>query len=157
MVIKPKNTVQMRLDAKGQTHARTVVKSRDVTAIIDEPEIRGGTNLGLSPTETMMSSLIGCTNVISHRIAHKMDIRFEGMEISLTADFNRLGTMLAEEIEHPFSDIVLDITVKTDASVAQMQALQRDLAKFCPIAKVMRNSGISITENWTTTPIETAQ
>lgn len=153
MAIKLKTTVKMGLTGTGETHARMVVKSRDVQSIIDEPEARGGTNLGLTPTETFMSSLMGCTNVISSRIAHHMGIKLEGMQISLSADFNRLGTMLEEEIEHPFTDIVLDIEVATDATEAQMAQLRADLAKFCPIAKVIRGSGVTITENWTIRPL----
>ena len=37
----------------------------DVYSIVDEPIERGGTNLGLTPTETLMSGLIACTNVIT--------------------------------------------------------------------------------------------
>jgi uncharacterized OsmC-like protein len=153
MAIKVKTTVKMGITGHGETHARMAVRTRDVQSIIDEPEARGGTNLGLTPTETLMSSLMGCTNVISSRIAHKMGITWEGIEISLSADFNRLGTMLEEEIEQPFTDIVMEISVATDADAAQLAALQSDLAKFCPIAKVIRGSGVTITENWTIRPL----
>ena len=64
--IRPKTTVQMKLSAVGETHSRSRISVRDVTATIDEPLDRHGTNEGLTPTETMMSSLIGCTNVISN-------------------------------------------------------------------------------------------
>jgi putative redox protein len=153
MAIKQKTTVKMTLQGAGETHARMVVQARGVQGIIDEPEARGGTDLGLTPTETIMSALMGCTNVISSRIAHKMGITLEAMNISLSADFNRLGTMLEEELDQPFSNIVMDISVATDATPAQLAALQSDLAKFCPIAKVLRGSGVSITENWTTRPL----
>ena len=153
MAIKQKTTVKMALQGSGETNARMVVQARGVQGIIDEPEARGGTDLGLTPTETIMSALMGCTNVISSRIAHKMGITLEAMNISLSADFNRLGTMLEEELDQPFSNIVMDISVATDATPAQLAALQSDLAKFCPIAKALRGSGVSITENWTTRPL----
>lgn len=151
--IKPKTNVKMALDAVGETHARSQVSVRDVSSTIDEPTERGGTNLGLTPTETLMSSLIGCTNVIAKRIAHGMGVEMGTMNVSLTADFNRLGTMLQEEVEAPFSNIVMDIEVATNATPEQLEAIKIDLAKFCPVAKVMRGSGIAITENWTTTPL----
>ncbi len=151
--IKQKSTVKMSLTATGETHARSVINVRDVSATIDEPVERDGTNQGLTPTETLMSSLIGCTNVISKRIASRLGIELGEMKINLTADFNRLGTMLQDEIDAPFSNIVMDIEVATNATPDQMEAIKSDLAKFCPIAKVMRGSGISITENWTTVPL----
>mgnify|MGYP001815197782 CR=1 FL=1 len=151
--IRQKSTVKMALTATGETHARSVVQTRDVSVTIDEPIVRDGTNLGLSPTETLMSSLIGCTNVISKRIAHGMGVEFGEMQIALSADFNRLGTMLIEEIETPFDNVVLDIKVATDATPEQLEIIKADLIKYCPIAKVMRAAGITITENWTATPL----
>jgi putative redox protein len=153
MKIKQKSTVKMAMTATGETHARSVVQARDVGVTIDEPLERDGTNLGLTPTETLMASLIGCTNVISKRIAHGMGVEFGDLDIKLGANFHRLGTLLIEEVEHPFSDIVMDIEVATNATPEQMEAIKTDLVKYCPIAKVIRNSGITITENWTTKPL----
>ena len=148
-----KTEVIMTLSAIGETHSRTSVQTRDVSTIIDEPEIRGGTNRGLSPTETMMSSLIGCTNVISKKIAHKMGFELGEMDITLKAKFDRRGTMLEEEVEIPFPSITMDIEVDTNASEEQMNAMKIDLAKFCPIAKVLRGSGVEIVENWIVNPL----
>lgn len=148
VTFKPKMKVQMQMEAKAASHARTDISVRDVTGIIDEPKERGGTNMGLTPTETLMASLIGCTNVITQRIAHNMDVEIGAMEIGLTAQFDRRGVMLAEDVEQPFSDIVMTIDVTTNATPEQMDAIRADLQKFCPVAKVIRGSGITITENW---------
>ena len=149
----PKTEVTMSMSATGETHARTKINIRDVSSIIDEPEARGGTNQGLTPTETLMASLIGCTNVISKRIAHKMGIELGEMDIQLSAKFDRRGTMLEEEIDVPFSSVIMDIEIDTDATGDQITALKKDLAKFCPIAKVLRGSGVKITENWIVNPL----
>ena len=154
VTIKPKSQVEMTLSAIGQDHSRTKVMVRDVYTIVDEPEMRGGTNLAPSPTETLMASLIGCTNVISHKIAKKMGVRFGQMDIDFSVKFDRRGTMLEKEIERPFSDIVMDIEVETDASPKQLAEIQSELARFCPIAKVIRGSGVTITENWTARPMK---
>ncbi len=151
--IKPKMQVEMKMSASGQTHARSRVVARDVFSVIDEPVERGGTNCGLSPTETLMAALIGCTNVVSKRIAHGMGIEMGDMKIDFTAKFDRRGVLLQEEVDQPFSDIVLDIEVATDATPEQIETIKTELAKYCPIAKVIRNSGITITENWTTRPL----
>jgi uncharacterized OsmC-like protein len=150
--IRPKTTVKMKLSAVGETHSRSRISVRDVTATIDEPLDRHGTNEGLTPTETMMSSLIGCTNVISNKIAAKMGIEIKRMDIALTADFDRRGVTLVEEVEQPFSNIVMDIDVTTNGTEDQIETLRIELEKFCPVAKVFRGSGITITENWTVIP-----
>ncbi|HMB48433.1 MAG TPA: OsmC family protein [Afifellaceae bacterium] len=148
VTIKPKTTIGMKLSANAPTHSRTDVSVRDVSSIIDEPEARGGTNQGLTPTETLMASLMGCTNTISQRIAHHMGVKIGSFDIALTADFDRRGVMLEEDVERPFSNVVMDIDVTTDATPQQMEKLKADLQKFCPIAKVIRGGGVTITENW---------
>lgn len=154
--IKQKTTIVARQSGVGQTHSRSHVRIRDVYAIIDEPLERGGSNLGPTPTETMMSSLIGCTNVISKKIAKRMGLGFGQMRIEMSYSFNRLGTLLQEEVEVPFDNIVLDIDVETDATPDQMAALKAELEKFCPVAKVFRAAGMTITENWSTRPLPDA-
>ena len=153
MAIRQKTTIQMKLEATGETHARSKVRVRDLVSTIDEPIERQGTNEGLSPTETLMAALIGCTNVISKRIAHGMGVEMGELEVKLTSNFDRRGVTLADEVERPFTDIVMDIEVATDATPAQLEAITADLAKYCPIAKVIRGSGVTITENWTTKPL----
>ncbi len=151
--IKPKTRVEMQLKAQGQSHSRTKVMVRDVYTVIDEPEIRGGSNLGPSPTETLMASLMGCTNVISNKIAKKMGVTFGEMKIDFSAQFDRRGTLLEHEVERPFDDIVMDIEVKTDATPDQLATIKSELEKYCPIAKVIRAGGVTITENWTAKPL----
>lgn len=157
MAIKPKAEVQMSLNGVGQTHGRSHVRSRDVYAVVDEPPERGGSNLGLTPTETLMSALIGCTNVIAKRIAQHMGVAMGEMKVDLTAGFDRRGTMLIEEIDQPFKDVVLTIDVETDATPEQLSQIQIDLAKYCPIAKVIRGAGTTITEHWNPRPMPATQ
>lgn len=100
-----------------------------------------------------MSALIGCTNVISKKIAAKMGVTFGEMKMDMVYDFNRLGTLLAEEVEVPFNNVVLEISVETDASADQLETIKDELAKYCPVAKVFRAAGMTITENWTAVPL----
>ncbi len=153
VTIKPKTKIEMKLSGTGETHARTRIEVRDQASVIDEPEERGGTNQGLTPTETLMASLIGCTNVITQRIAHHMGVQVGSMDVRLSAQFDRRGVLLAEEVDRPFDDIVLDIEIATDATSEQMDMIKSDLQKYCPIAKVIRGTGASLQENWHVTPL----
>ena len=153
MAIRAKTRVSMSLSAVGQSDARSHVRARDTEMIIDEPLDRHGSNLGLTPTETFMASLIGCTNVISKRIAGSMGLRVGEMTVDLTAEFDRRGTMLIEEVDEPFSDIQMTIQLETDATDDQLVHLQAELARYCPIAKMIRATGCTITETWTRLPL----
>ena len=141
------NVVHMKLEGSSKSHSRADIIARDVESVIDEPVARGGTNLGLSPTETLMSSLIGCTNVITHRIMEKMGFKINSLDIKSKTLFNKDGVSLIQEVEVPFPEITLDIAISTNASESDLVEVQKQLAMYCPIAKVIRNSGTVINEN----------
>lgn len=147
-IIREKTTVRMRLAGVAESHSRTDVGSRGLTKIIDEPIERGGSNLGMSPTETFAAALIGCTSVISHKIADKNGVVFKALNIRLEADFDRRGVTLAEEIAVPFPAMTLFIDVTTDATQAQIDQIRREVSLYCPIAKVVRASGTQLNEVW---------
>lgn len=151
VTVRPKTNVQQHIAATCPTHSRTDLRVRDLESVIDEPRERDGTNLGFTPTETLIASLIGCTNVISHKIAHKHGIEFADMTIEAEATFDRRGVMLAEEVRVPFPRIVLTINVRTDASDAEMEKVKTELPKFCPVSKVIREAGTVIDEIWNVT------
>lgn len=146
--IKPKSTVQTKVSGSSESHSRTLLKTRDLVDVADEPEARGGTNEGFSPTEMAVAALIACTNVIGHKVAHKHGIDVHSLEIGADATFNRLGVTLQEEIDIPFPEIVLTIQLTTSSSEEEIEALKRDLPKFCPVSKVFEQSGTKITNNW---------
>ncbi len=148
VMIKPKTVVGMKLDGACPSHTRTDVRARDVRTIIDEPTERDGTNRGLTPTETLMAALLGCTNVIAHRVAEAKGVHFTSMNIRLEADLDRRGVTLAEEIDIPFPRVTLFIDVTTDADEASLAEVKRDLGRFCPISKVLQQAGTKLEEVW---------
>jgi putative redox protein len=148
VAVREKTIVTQRIQGRCPTHSRTEISVRDVKTIIDEPKERDGTNMGPTPTETMVAALIACTNVISHKCAKKHGVEFKAMTIDAESNLDRRGTQLLEEIEVPFTKIRLVITVTTDASEADVEKVKADLHRFCPIAKVVRNSGTELEEVW---------
>lgn len=149
--VKEKTTVTQRLHADCPTHSRTEVTVRDVRTVVDEPKERDGTNMGPTPTETLVAALVACTNVIGHKCAHKHGVEFERMFIDAETLFDRRGTQLLEEIEIPFPKIRLVINLTTNASDDSIQKVKADLNRFCPVAKVIRNAGTQIEEVWNVT------
>lgn len=148
VAIKPKLTVTQRLEADCPSHSRTDVKVRDVSVTIDEPVERGGTNLGPSPTETALAALAACTNVIGNKVAHKLGLDVAGFQISIAANFDRRGVTLTEEVEVPFESVKLRVEVDTTESQNDIDRLAKEVAKYCPLAKLFRNAGTRIEEQW---------
>jgi putative redox protein len=148
VTVTQKTVVTQKLEGRCTSHSRSDVTVRDRSVIIDEPAERGGTNQGLTPTETMMASLIGCTNVITHKVAHKNGVTIKSMKVRLEAQFDRRGVMLQEELDVPFPSATLYIDLVTDADGAAVERVKRELAMFCPVSKVFRAAGIDLKEVW---------
>jgi organic hydroperoxide reductase OsmC/OhrA len=48
----------------------------------------------------------------------------------------------------PFPSMTLNINIKSPNDASEFDKVKEDLQKFCPIAKVIRESGTEIIENW---------
>lgn len=148
MAIRQKTTVLMKINAESPSHSLTNIKVRDVDFAIDEPVERDGTNLGPTPTETIVSALIACTNVIGHKCAKALDIDVGHLSFEVECEFDRRGVTLAEEIEVPFKKISMNVTSDGAATQADLDRLVQEVAKFCPLSKVFKRAGTVIEESW---------
>ena len=149
MAIQINPVITMKMEGEANTHALTKMKVRDFSISTDEPVERGGTNTAPSPTETMLASLIGCTNVITQKIVTKHGIDVLRLKIVATAQFDRRGVSLEEEIRVPFPEIDLNIELTTHGDDVDVTVLQTNLSKYWPISKILRESGTNVNENWT--------
>lgn len=148
MAIRQKTTVKIGLTGKGTSHSRSETSIRELISVIDEPVERGGTNEGLSPTETAFASLIGCTNVIGSKCAEKLGVEVGHLAFDMEVDFDRRGVLLMEEVEIPFQAIRLTVTADGPASQDDLTRVAAETAKFCPIAKLFENSGTRLSVTW---------
>lgn len=146
--IKPKTRIVMHMEGKGTSHSRTDLNIRDIPLVIDEPEERGGTNKGQSPTETMVAALIGCTNVITHKIAHKHGIEISDVHVAVDATFDRRGVLLQKDVDVPFPAMTITIDLTTEASDEDFEIVKKELPMFCPVSKVIEQSGSELTTIW---------
>ena len=148
MAVKMKTVVTYRATATCPTHARTEIPVRDLSVVIDEPTERGGTNLGPTPTETAMTALIACTNVIGHKNAHRLGVDLGEITIDANCKFDRRGVLMEEEIDVPFPEITLTVNCVTSASQADLDLVGIETSKYCAIAKLFEAAGTDLTVNW---------
>ena len=88
----------MKMEGSGTSHSRTDIDVHGLPVIIDEPEECGGTNKGPSPTETLMTALIGCTNVIAHKHGNEIS----DMHVAIDETYDRQGVMLEKKSKFLF-------------------------------------------------------
>lgn len=148
MAVKIKTVVTYRTTAQCPTHSRTEIPVRDLNVVIDEPTERGGTNMGPSPTETAMTALIACTNVIGHKCAQRLGVDLGTVTIDAQAQFDRRGVTMQEEIDLPFPAITLTVNCDTTARLEEIAAVGEETAKYCAISKLFQAAGTDLTVNW---------
>ncbi len=151
MKVTLKQFVPRQMTGVAKTATLIDISVRDVEYVIDEPAQRGGTNMGPAPTEAMLGALIGCTSVISQKIAKKIGVTFDEMSIELEATLDQRGVNLNTDVAVPFPKIILNIAVTTRASDEEMATIRSELQRFCAVATVFRAAGTNIVENWTVT------
>jgi len=147
--VSPQSKAVLRATAECPSHSLANVSVRDLSFSIDEPEERGGTNTGPTPTDTAVSALIGCTNVIAHKCATKLGVDIGHLSIDAKCYFDRGGVTLAEEVEVPFERIIL--TVKSDSQQLtqdQLEQVASETKKYCPLSKLFSNAGTVMEESW---------
>ncbi|MFD0914869.1 OsmC family protein [Pseudahrensia aquimaris] len=143
-----KTAVKLRVQGECPSHSLSEITVRDTGLKIDEPVERGGTNLGPTPTDTALAALIGCTNVIGHKCAASLGLDIGKLDISAVCDFDRRGVTLEEEIDVPFQRIALKVITSNAVSDTDLVRLAAEVAKFCPLAKLFRQAGTIIDEEW---------
>ena len=80
--------------------------------------------------------------------AEKNNVALEIVGIDASYEFHFLGAQMKEEVDLPFSEIRLTIKIKTDAGPDQIAKVGEDLGKFCPVAKMFRQAGCNVVEDW---------
>ncbi len=148
MAIRQKAEMTIKLTGHGTSHSRSETNIDDLTVVIDEPVARGGTNEGASPTATAYAALIGCTNVIGNKCAHKLGVDIGHLSFEMEVDFDRRGVLLIEEVDVPFKAIRLTVTSDGPASDEELQNVARETAKYCAISKLYEQSGTDLTITW---------
>lgn len=148
MALKAKTVVKLRSSAKGISHSRADVTIRDLTFSIDEPEARGGTNLGPAPTEAALAALAGCTNVIGNKCADRLGVDIGHLSIEITCEFDRRGVTLEEEIDVPFVALTQVVTSDGTATDDDLARVAMEVAKYCPLSKLFEQSGTALETVW---------
>lgn len=148
MALREKTIVKLRTQGDGLSHSRMDVTIRDLTFSIDEPEARGGTNMGPAPTEAALAALAGCTNVIGNKCAGKLGVDIGHLSIEVTCEFDRRGVTLEEEIDVPFVALRQVVTSDGTATEEDLSRVASNVAKYCPLSKLFEQSGTALETIW---------
>lgn len=149
VIVKEKPIWKFNITGGHKSGTKSVAMARGKSAIIDEPIQRGGTDEGPMPVEYVFIGLLGCTHVISNKLAKANGITFTSMDIDIKVTMDSHGTRLINPIDVPFPEVTLFI--KADFEGPREGALQvvEKLRHHCAVSKMLQQSGTKVVENWT--------
>ena len=145
--------VTSNLKANCPSHARTDVSVRHHFVVIDEPAHRGGTDANAAPLELLLSSHLGCTNVVLNMLAEEKGVQIDGLSMTLAADLDTNGLSTRTPRRNYRSPPALKVKGASDASAEQIADLKSELARRCPVSVVLRAAGTRIAETWDIRPL----
>ena len=122
----------------GHTSAtQSVATARGKSVVIDEPIQRGGTDEGPMPVEYVFMGLLGCTHVISNKLAHANGIAFTAMDIDITVKMDSHGTRLINPIDVPFPEVTLKIHADYEGPREGALQVVEKLRHHCAVSKML--------------------
>ena len=147
--VKEKPIWKFSVNGKQQTNTKSVASARGISAVIDEPIQRGGTDEGPMPVEYVFMGLAGCTHVISNKLAAANGITFTSMDIDIKVTMDSHGTRLINPIDVPFPAVTLDIKADYEGPREGAVKVSQVLREYCAVSKMLQESGTVVVENWT--------
>lgn len=147
--VKEKPIWTFKVTGGHNSSTQSVATARGKSVIIDEPVPRGGTDEGPMPVEYVFMGLLGCTHVISNKLAVANGIEFTSMDIDITVKMDSHGTRLINPIDVPFPEVTLHIVAGYDGPREGALQVVEKLRHHCAVSKMLQESGTRVTEHWT--------
>jgi uncharacterized OsmC-like protein len=134
-------SLKFTVTGDSESPSKLMMRVREFSFAIDQPESHGGTNAGPSPVELVLSSLAGCMNVVVHMVAAERGVNIRGLHLTVEGELDPSRLMGAPTNNRPgFSTIVLTAEVDSDASAEQVDEVLRIAESRCPVADNLNNA-----------------
>ncbi|MFZ7119976.1 MAG: OsmC family protein [Eubacteriaceae bacterium] len=133
--------LKFRVTAKSENKTKTIVKARNFTMTIDEPENLGGTNDGANPIEYLLGALSGCLNVVAHIVAKELGFELRGLEIIIEGILNPAKFAgQSDEERTGYKEIKVIVKPDTDADESTLQKWIHIVEDRCPVSDNIANA-----------------
>ena len=146
--VKEKPIWKFNVTGRQNSSTQSVAEARGKSVVIDEPIQRGGTDEGPMPVEYVFMGLVGCTHVISNKLAAANGIKFTTMDIDVRVTMDSHGTRLINPIDVPFPSVTLSINADFEGPREGAVKVTEVLRNYCAVSKMLQESGTEVVENW---------
>ncbi len=123
----------------ADTPARTTVRARDFSLVVDEPPSLGGHDLGANPVEYLLAGFAGCLNVVGHLVAKEQGLALRSLEVEVSGPLDPARLFGQEtEARAGFQHIEVALRVDAEADDAALERWVRTVEGRCPISDNLR-------------------
>lgn len=120
--------------------------------IIDEPTHKGGTDLGPTPLESLLGSLVGCETVVLKLVADAIGFAYSGIEIECEGTADMRGARGVKGVRPYFSAVKMTILLTTDEGAKRVELLRRNVEQRCPVMNLFESADVEMDVTWKTVP-----
>lgn len=112
----------------------------------------GGQDEHPSPLAYVLASLSSCTQVTASVVAREQGIEVRSYDVTVDGDFDPTVMVSGREADathsDTFTEVRLAVTVDTDATPEQVEALGAEVERRCPVSALFRRAGTEVTGRW---------
>jgi len=136
----------------GGAKSVIALKSGHVLVADEPPGFAGGTggqNAGPTPTGFLVAAFAADIPVVLQRIAKSRGLQLDSIDARVMIAWNPRAIAGLDKTAEPTPfEAVSDITIKTNATPDELEALKADYLRRCPLYNLFRKSGCRMVENW---------
>jgi uncharacterized OsmC-like protein len=132
---------------------RTIVTNRAGNELVtDEPVSRGGTSSALSPLETVVGALCGCSSVTFERAAREAGLAYTAIDYDAAYTLDRRGLLGEAPVRPHYQTVHVEINVQTNATAKQLAEVVAVTEERCPVRNLLVDAGVALVMKWSATP-----
>ena len=141
------------LSGRNDGGVLTVVTNRAGNQLnTDEPASRGGTGSALSPLETVVGALCGCTSVTFERAAREAGLAYTGIDYVAAYTLDRRGLLGEAPVRPHYQTVQVEIVIETDATAEQLARVIAVTEQRCPVRNLLVDAGVALVMKWSSAP-----
>ncbi|MEQ9476636.1 OsmC family protein [Marinovum algicola] len=147
---KTPTLIHPQVSSRLHGHTLVSVSSRSHRWIIDEPEHKGSTDLGPTPLESLLGSLVGCESVVLKLVAKAIGFEFTDLTLTCTGTADMRGARGVKGVRPYFTTVDMVIEIETDESEKRLELLRRNVEQRCPVMNLFESADVEMNVIWKT-------
>ncbi len=136
---KRKNLNDYKAELIKKEGFESLVKIRDHSITIDEPERAGGTDKGPNPVEVLLSSIVGCLDFTGTIVAKEMGYKLEEFELTVEGGLDPRGVMGKADVSVGLQHIRVEVINIKGIPEDKISKFLKEIEARCPVRNTLRD------------------